>query len=99
MIATDALAALRRYIPVTELTYGVIGPALACAPLNSIIVMDNLAQFFAVIPTHERGVRPSAIADVSGIMVFQLVCDAVYMVLSCVVYTGCRAAEQHQRCG
>jgi hypothetical protein len=44
------------YIPVTELTYGVIGPALACAPLNSIIVMDNLAQFFAVIPTHERGV-------------------------------------------
>ena len=27
------------------------------APLNSIIVMDNLAQFFAVIPTHERGVR------------------------------------------
>merc|ERR1719265_2470370 len=44
------------YIPVTEHTYGVIGPALACAPLNSIIVMDNIAQFFGVIPTHERGV-------------------------------------------
>jgi hypothetical protein len=43
------------YIPVTEHTYGVIGPALACAPLGSIIVMDNLAQFFSIIPPHEKG--------------------------------------------
>ncbi|CEM01832.1 unnamed protein product [Vitrella brassicaformis CCMP3155] len=44
------------YLPVTEHTYSSIGPAMACAPLNSILVLDNLVQFYQHIPSSERAV-------------------------------------------
>eukprot|EP01066_Platyproteum_vivax_P010655 Platyproteum_vivax@DN4793_c0_g1_i2.p1 len=44
------------YLPITDVTYSSVGPAIACAPLGSIIVIDNLVQFYAHIPSPERAV-------------------------------------------
>eukprot|EP00386_Alphamonas_edax_P009323 GDKI01030690.1.p1 GENE.GDKI01030690.1~~GDKI01030690.1.p1 ORF type:complete len:388 (-),score=85.05 GDKI01030690.1:27-1190(-) len=44
------------YLPVTEVTYSTVGPAIACAPLNSIVVIDNLVTFYSHIPSTERPV-------------------------------------------
>eukprot|EP00919_Chromeraceae_sp_WS-2016_P062247 GHVR01147411.1.p1 GENE.GHVR01147411.1~~GHVR01147411.1.p1 ORF type:complete len:190 (-),score=34.04 GHVR01147411.1:151-720(-) len=42
------------YMPVTDSTYPAIGPALACAPMNSLVCLDNLPTFFAHVPSGER---------------------------------------------
>lgn len=44
------------YFPVTETTYAAISPAISCAPMNSIVAVDNLVNFFNGIPVTERGV-------------------------------------------
>jgi hypothetical protein len=44
------------YFPLMESTYSSLGPALACAPLNSILVLDHLPTFYSTIPYNERSV-------------------------------------------
>lgn len=43
------------YFPLTDSTYATLSPALACAPMNAILVIDNLVPFFYGIPLAERG--------------------------------------------
>eukprot|EP00746_Dinoflagellata_sp_MGD_P016797 gnl/MRDRNA2_/MRDRNA2_138171_c0_seq1.p1 gnl/MRDRNA2_/MRDRNA2_138171_c0~~gnl/MRDRNA2_/MRDRNA2_138171_c0_seq1.p1 ORF type:complete len:425 (-),score=73.55 gnl/MRDRNA2_/MRDRNA2_138171_c0_seq1:120-1322(-) len=43
------------YFPLTDVTYATLSPALACAPMNAILVIDNIGPFFNGIPMAERG--------------------------------------------
>eukprot|EP00922_Rhytidocystis_sp_ex-Travisia-forbesii_P023921 GHVS01035104.1.p1 GENE.GHVS01035104.1~~GHVS01035104.1.p1 ORF type:complete len:379 (-),score=57.56 GHVS01035104.1:167-1303(-) len=68
------------YLPVTDISYAAIGPAIACAPMNSLIVIDGLPQFYQRIPSSERvlflrhleSVFNTSVCDPKGLLVVLL---------------------------
>eukprot|EP00922_Rhytidocystis_sp_ex-Travisia-forbesii_P023915 GHVS01035096.1.p1 GENE.GHVS01035096.1~~GHVS01035096.1.p1 ORF type:complete len:517 (-),score=74.35 GHVS01035096.1:2185-3735(-) len=68
------------YLPVTDLSYAAVGPAIACAPMNSLIVIDGLPQFYQRIPSSERvlflrhleSVFNTSVCDPKGLLVVLL---------------------------
>eukprot|EP00922_Rhytidocystis_sp_ex-Travisia-forbesii_P023923 GHVS01035107.1.p1 GENE.GHVS01035107.1~~GHVS01035107.1.p1 ORF type:complete len:507 (-),score=69.99 GHVS01035107.1:264-1784(-) len=68
------------YLPVTDLSYAAVGPAIACAPMNSLIVIDGLPQFYQRLPSSERvlflrhleSVFNTSVSDPKGLLIVLL---------------------------